>query len=120
MAASRRNRSPCRRSCRAARKNSDMLLFVLVVFTSSFALAAAAVVGASHFLERKQGGEGSGLVGLGFGDSPGILKMDEVSSITIWGNLLKHFDFVEVMRARLAEPDVTSAVGRLEALMLRI
>ena len=62
----------------------------------------------------------SALAGLGFGDSPGILKTDEVSSITLWGNLLRRFDFVEAMRVRVAEADVSWTVGRLTALMLLV
>src|SRR4051794_40765733 len=97
-----------------------LLLFVLVVFTSSFVLAAVAVVAASHILERKQGREGGASQGFEFGDPAGILKTDQVSSITIWGNLLNQFDFVEGMRARLAEADMSWSVGRLTALMLLI
>jgi tight adherence protein B len=97
-----------------------LLLFVLVVFTASFVLAAVAVVAASHVLERKQGGEGTALGELGFGDPTGILKTDEVSSITLWGNLLNRFDFVERMRAQIAEADMSWSVGRLTALMLLV
>ena len=35
-----------------------------------------------------------------FDDGPAILKLDTLSSITLWGNLLNQFDFVEGMRAR--------------------
>src|SRR5438128_1886179 len=109
MAPPRSRQSHYRTCCRAAqRKNKGMtLLFVLVVFTSSFLLAAVAVVVASHILDRKQGEAGSALEGIGFGGAPGILKVDEVSSITLWSNLLKQFDFVERMRTSLAYADIS-------------
>ena len=95
-------------------------LFVLAVFVSSFLLAAVAVLAASHVLERKQQAEGSWPLMAGPEDSPALLKLDELSSITLWGNLLNRFDFVEGMRGRIAEADMSWSVGRLTALMLLI
>ena len=86
-----------------------LLLFVGVVFTSSFVLAAIAALAASRVLDREGDGSGEPLA---------ILKTDEVSSITVWGNLLRRFDFSEGMRTRLAEADISWSVGRLTALML--
>jgi tight adherence protein B len=95
-----------------------LFLFVLVVFVSSFLLAAVAVVAASQLLERRGGAGASPRAD--FGDVPGILKLDEVSSITAWNNLLKRFDFVDGMRAHMADADLSWSVGRLTALMLLI
>jgi len=90
------------------------LLFVVFVFFSSFVLAAIAVVAGSQFLERKQQGlEGSG--GLS-----GLLKVEELSSISLWDNLLNRFHFVDDMRSRIAESEMTWSVGRLTSLMLLV
>jgi len=93
-----------------------LFLFVLVVFLSSFLLSAAAVMAAAHFLGKtdrddRLPDESDGLA---------ILKMDQLSSIAIWGKLLNRFDFVERMRTRLAEADMDWSVGRLTALMLLV
>ena len=90
------------------------VLFVVFVFFSSFVLAAIAVVAGSQFLERKQQGlEGSG--GLS-----GLLKVEELSSISLWDNLLNRFHFVDDMRSRIAESEMTWSVGRLTSLMLLV
>jgi len=90
------------------------LLFVFIVFLSSFVLAAIAVVAVSQFLENKQQGLEIN------GEASGLLKIEELSSITLWDNLLNRFDFVEGMRARIAESDMTWSVGRLTSLMLLV
>src|SRR5262245_32340257 len=92
-----------------------MIGFALVVFTSSFLLAAVAVLIASMVFERKQQAAGALQ-----DDAPAILKMDELSSITLWDKLLAKFDFVEAMRMRVAESGVSWSVGRLTSLMLLI
>jgi hypothetical protein len=76
-----------------------LIVYVLVVFVSSFLLAAVAVMVASLVLEKKQLAAGGALqVAAEFEDGPGLLKLDTLSSITLWGNLLNRFDFVEGMR----------------------
>jgi tight adherence protein B len=90
-------------------------IFLVVAFVSSFLLAAFALIVASAVLRRKPADEGEPR-----GDTLGssLLKTDQVSSITVWGNLLERFDFVEKMRARVAEADMDWSPGRLSAMML--
>jgi len=90
------------------------LLFVIIVFLSSFVLAAIAVVAVSQFLEKKQQGLG------GSGEASGLLKVEELSSISLWDNLLNRFHFGDSMRARIAESEMTWSVGRLTSLMLLV
>src|ERR1700686_2934775 len=98
-----------------------LIVFVLVVFISSFLLAALAVMVASVVLARKQpAADGALELSAEFEDGPALLKLDELSSITLWDNLLNRFDFVEGMRSRVVEPDGSWSVGRLTALMLLI
>jgi len=94
-----------------------LIIFALVIFVSSFLLAAAATVVGSLVLERNQQ-VGEGELTSEFGDGPAILKLDQVSSITLWGNLLNRFDFVEGMRTRIAQAELSWSVGRLTAMML--
>src|SRR5690349_5329716 len=93
-----------------------LIEYALGVFTSAFVLAAIAVLIATAIIERKAQASGAAASE----DSPAILKLDELSSITLWDNLLNKFDFVEGMRKRIAESELSWSVGRLTALMLLI
>jgi tight adherence protein B len=96
-----------------------LIVYVLAVFVSSFLLSAVAVMVASLVLQRKQLAAGGDLqLAAEFDDGPAILKLDTLSSITLWGNLLNQFDFVEGMRVRIAQSDLSWSVGRLTAMML--
>jgi tight adherence protein B len=89
------------------------ILFVAIVFVSSFVLASIAVVVAFQYLEKQQGISEPD-------DSPGLLKADELSSISLWDNLLNRFHFVDDMSSRIAQSDMTWSVGRLTSLMLLV
>jgi tight adherence protein B len=96
-----------------------LIVFVLVVFISSFLLAAIAVMVASVVLARKQpAADGALELSAEFEDGPTLLKLDELSSITLWDNLLNRFDFVEGMRSRIVQSDLSWSVGRLTSMML--
>ncbi len=96
-----------------------LIVYVLVVFVSTFLLAAIAVMVASLVLDRKQlTVDGDLELAAEFEDGPTLLKLDELSSITLWDNLLNRFDFVEGMRTRLAQSELSWSVGRLTAMML--
>lgn len=53
-------------------------------------------------------------------ESPLLLKNteDELSTISIWANVLARFDFVEGMRTRIAQAGLNWSVGRVTAFML--
>src|SRR5687767_9146234 len=101
-----------------------MLVFstIVVVFLITFLAASIAVVVAWMVLQRRAAPAGEGLSmddPLGsFEDSPRLLKNDLLSTISPWAELLAHFDFVPVMKTRLAESGLTWSVGRLTAMML--
>jgi tight adherence protein B len=97
-----------------------LILSVLMVFVSCFTLAAVAVLVTSLVLQRKQQSGSALQLASETEEGPGILKLDEVSSIAPWGSILEHFDFAEAMRAKLAEADLNWSVGRLTAMMLFI
>ena len=97
-----------------------LIVFALGVFTSSFLLAAIAVLIATAIIERKEQAGGAAALAAASEDSPAILKLDELSSITPWDHLLNKFDFVERVRVHIAESELSWSVGRLTALMLLI
>ncbi|MBK9166140.1 MAG: type II secretion system F family protein [Bryobacterales bacterium] len=96
-----------------------ILLAVLVVFLATFLLASVAVFVASLFLQRYQQAQGTGELAL-FQQETGILKEETLSSINLWDALLARFDFVEGMRAHIAQAELTWTVGRLTLMMLLI
>ncbi len=98
-----------------------MMVPVVVVFLSVFVLAAAAVWIGSVVLQKRQQAAGAVVQPDDeFGAAPGLFKLDELSSIALWDKLLNRFDFVEGMRIRLAEAEMTWSVGRLTSLMLLV
>jgi tight adherence protein B len=50
-------------------------------------------------------------------DSP-LFRNQRLSSMNFWDNLLARFDFVEILRTRLAEADLDWSVGRVTLIML--
>jgi len=72
------------------------------------------------FLQRSAAGNSdesaAGLAGLQ--DSPLLLKSEALSTVSPVAYILAHFDFVHVMKARLAEADLQWPVGRLTLMML--
>jgi len=97
-----------------------LILFVLVMFVSTFLLASVAVVIASRVLDRRRQAAGAPAETAGFDEAPALLKLEELSSISLWDNLLTRFDFMEKMRAKIAEANLSWSVGRLTSLMLLI
>lgn len=97
-----------------------ILVILLVLFVSIFLLSAGAVLIAARIFERKQQAAGVSSAAAGYEGSHTLLKIEEFSSITIWDNLLNRFDFVEGMRVRIAQADLSWSVGRLTSLMLLI
>ncbi len=92
-----------------------LLSTILVVFVATFLLASIAVVVAWFALQRKSDEEAD--IGPD-ASTPVLLKSDHLSTVSLWGALLAHFDFVEGMKARLAEAGLNWTVGRLTAMML--
>lgn len=90
---------------------------LLTVFFAVFLLAGFAVVVGWLLLERR--GDAEGLV-----DSevdlmlPGLLKRDDLSSISLWSRVLERLDVAERARRHLVQAGMTVSVGRLSAMML--
>lgn len=86
----------------------------LIVFIATFLLASVAVMIASLVLQRQQEAQGP------TEEAPGILKIDVLSSISLWHTLLHRFDFVEGMRIGILQAGLDWSVGRVTAMMLLI
>jgi tight adherence protein B len=58
-----------------------------------------------------------GLVESSAGNSQ-LFRNDRLSSVNFWDNLLARFDFIEILKARMAQAELDWSVGRVTALML--
>jgi tight adherence protein B len=47
-----------------------------------------------------------------------LFRNDRLSSLNFWDNLLARFDFIEILKARMAQAQLEWSVGRVTALML--
>jgi tight adherence protein B len=47
-----------------------------------------------------------------------LFRNDRLSSLSFWDNLLARFDFIEILKARMAQAQLEWSVGRVTALML--
>jgi len=99
-----------------------LALVAAAVFLVIFLIVAAAVIVARHWMAAPQDPntppallEPDWLDAL---DSPGLLKQESLSTITIWDRILAHFDGVKIMRKALDEAGMNWSVGRLTAMML--
>ncbi|HYM10591.1 MAG TPA: type II secretion system F family protein [Bryobacterales bacterium] len=95
-----------------------VLLTIIVVFVATFLAAAIAVVVAWMILQRRSG-QTQDLWPADPSQAPSrLLKNEDLSTISVLSEVLAHFDFVEGLKARLAEAEIRWSVGRLTAMML--
>ena len=97
-----------------------LIVPVIAVFVGVFLLAGSAVGIAMLVMQRQQRETNTVEAGASVGDAPGIFKLEEFSSISIWDKLLARFEFVEGMRARIVQSGLNWSVGRVTAMMLLI
>ena len=99
---------------------ASFLAFFLVVFLMATLTAAIAWLGflkrQSEAREAKQN-EVSPAYDEDAPESP-LLREDRLSTLSFWDNLLARFDFIEIMKIRLAQADLGWSVGRVTIAML--
>lgn len=100
----------------------SVLGFFVVIFLVAIITAAIAWMG---FLKRAAEAEQAARGEQEEGDSPDILEAeselfrnDRLSSLSFWDNVLARFDFVEILKTRLAQADLSWSVGRVTLAML--
>jgi tight adherence protein B len=92
-----------------------MLTWLLLLFFGvTFAIVSLVVLLIAFAVEKP------GVAGLVEEDAAGtlLLKSEQLSSISAWDSLLNRFDFVEIMKLRMAQADLGWSVGRLTMSML--
>ncbi len=93
------------------------LAILAILFVLTFTVALLAVYIGSHALERRSQLAEPATSGL-FADLPGLLKTEELSSISFWDGLLKRLDVVGLLSNRLAQAELDWSPGRVTLSML--
>jgi tight adherence protein B len=86
---------------------------LLIVFFVTFLLLSIALLAAWLVLQKRAAQSAEESL-----EGQTLLKNDELSSISLWQSLLAHFDFVEIMKSRIAQADLAWSVGRVTLAML--
>jgi tight adherence protein B len=108
-----------------------LIVSVLAFFAMIFLLATITVAIAWMGFVKKTAeereaarGEAAGQEDTGTGgaeeadESSPLFRSDRLSSVSFWDNLLARFDFIEILRSRIAEADRNWSVGRVTLTML--
>ncbi|HET9321392.1 MAG TPA: type II secretion system F family protein [Bryobacteraceae bacterium] len=98
-----------------------MLVAILILFFAITCLVAwALLVAGSALLERRLGqAPGGTFAGPSPADeTPLLLRRQLLSSISVWHELLARFDFIEILKMRIAEAGLKWSVGRTTLVML--
>ncbi len=91
-----------------------LILSILAFFAAIFLLAAITVAVAWMGFVKQTGEAETGQDGP---DSTLFLD-DRLSSFNFWDSLLARFDFIEILKVRMAQAELEWSVGRVTALML--
>jgi len=97
------------------------IVSILVFFVVTFLAIGITIVVASMVMQKISGEQESEvLTDLAYAEDSGLFRNERLSTISIWDSLLARFDFVEAMKAHLAQAEMSWTVGRLTSLMLLI
>ncbi len=104
-----------------------LILSILAFFAAIFLLAAITVAVAwmgfvKQTAEAEEAAQETTAVESASGDSAlfrsDLFRNDRLSSVSFWDNLLARFDFIEILKIRMAQAELDWSVGRVTALML--
>ena len=91
-----------------------LILSILAFFAAIFLLAAITVAVAWMGFVKKTA-EAEAVPDEG---NSALVRDDRLSSLNFWDSLLARFDFIEILKVRMAQADLEWSVGRVTALML--
>lgn len=97
-----------------------MLILSILAFFAAIFLLAAITVAVAWMGFVKQAGEAEAAQDGEMPDrhSSTLFRNDRLSSFNFWDSLLARFDFIEILKARMAQAHLEWSVGRVVALML--
>jgi len=92
-----------------------MLILSILAFFAAIFLLAAITVAVAWMGFVKQTGEAEAAQDDGTSD---LFRDERLSSLSFWDSLLARFDFIEILKTRMAQAELEWSVGRVTALML--
>jgi tight adherence protein B len=92
-----------------------MLVTILILFFVITCVGAWALLVAGSALLAQYGGQEPGPAPTA---TPLLLRQQQLSSISVWHELLARFDFIEILKLRIAEAGLKWSVGRTTLVML--
>jgi tight adherence protein B len=92
---------------------SIFLFFVLTFLLASIVVAIAWMA----FLKTRAEESEAELGELGANEGRPLIRTEHLSTITFWDNLLARFDFMEILKTRIAQADLNWSVGRVTIAM---
>jgi tight adherence protein B len=92
---------------------SIFLFFVLTFLLASIVVAIAWMA----FLKTRAEESEAELGELGADEGRPLIRTERLSTINFWDNLLVHFDFMEILKTRIAQADLDWSVGRVTIAM---
>ena len=98
-----------------------MLILSILAFFAAIFLLAAITVAVAWMGFVKQSGEAEEAAQDPASQSTEdsrLFRNDKLSSLSFWDNLLARFDFVEILKIRMAQAELDWSVGRVTLLML--
>ena len=92
-----------------------MLILSILAFFAAIFLLAAITVAVAWMGFVKQTGEAEAAQAE---ENSGLFRNERLSSLNFWDSLLTRFDFIEILKVRMAQADLEWSVGRVTSLML--
>lgn len=91
--------------------------FVVIFLMLTIVVAIAWMAFVKRTAEADEAARGEGGLDLEDGDSP-LFRTQRLSTLNFWQNLLARFDFMDLLRVRLAQAELHWSVGRVTLAML--
>jgi tight adherence protein B len=96
-----------------------MLILSILAFFAAIFLLTAITVAVAWMGFVKQTGEAEAAQDWEMpGPDSALFRNDRLSSLSFWDSLLARFDFIEILKVRMAQAELDWSVGRVTALML--
>jgi len=95
-----------------------LILSILAFFAAIFLLAAITVAVAWMGFVKQTGELEEAAQDDAAAEDSTLFRNDRLSSFSFWDNLLARFDFIEILKVRMAQAELEWSVGRVIALML--
>src|SRR5580698_1629266 len=95
-----------------------LIVSILLFFILTFLLASIVVaISWMAFLKTKTEESEAELGELGADETGSLIRTERLSTINFWDNVLARFDFMEIMKTRIAQADLNWSVGRVTIAM---